>query len=141
MLASARGSTDAPLLTDTISANFAATVARFPAREALVDVPSGRRWSYAVLGGEVDRLARALLGAGLAKGDRIGIWAPNLPEWLFTQYASAKLGAILVNINPAYRSHELRYVLQQAGIKLLIAAESFKTSDYRQLVEAVRGEC
>ncbi|HKU45196.1 MAG TPA: AMP-binding protein, partial [Polyangiales bacterium] len=128
-------------MTDTLSANFQASVARFPEREALVDVPSGRRWTYAALGAEVERLARALLAAGLAKGERIGIWAPNLPEWLLVQYASAQVGAILVNVNPAYRSHELRYVLQQAGIKLLISAESFKTSDYRQLLESVRSEC
>jgi fatty-acyl-CoA synthase len=139
--AHARGNTDVPLLTETIGANLRATVARFPSREALVDVPTDRRWTYAALSREVEQLARALMASGLSKGDRIGIWAPNIPEWFFTQYASAQIGAILVNINPSYRSHELRYVLQQSGLRILIATESFKTSDYRAMIEAVRSEC
>jgi fatty-acyl-CoA synthase len=141
MRAHTSGETVVPLLTDTISANLAATVARVPHREALVDVPSGRRWTYAALSDDVERLARALLAYGLAKGDRVGIWAPNVPEWILTQFATAQVGVILVNINPAYRSHELRYVLQQSGVRLLIAAESFKSSDYRRMIEEVRGEC
>jgi fatty-acyl-CoA synthase len=137
----ARGDTAIPLLTETIGANLSATAARFPDREALVDVPSGRRWTYATLSHDVERLARALMSAGLTKGERIGIWAPNLPEWILTQYASARIGAILVNINPAYRSHELRYVLQQSGSRMLVATETFKTSNYRQMIEEVRGDC
>src|SRR5690606_8543368 len=78
---------------------------------------------------------------GVVKGDRVGIWAPNRPEWTFVQYATARLGAILVNINPAYRSHELEYVLNQAGIKVLVAAEKFKTSDYAGMIEEVRPRC
>jgi fatty-acyl-CoA synthase len=137
----AAGSSDVPLLNQTISANLSATAARFSDREALVDVASGRRWTYAAFVADVDRLARALLARGIAKGDRIGIWAPNLPEWVLTQYASARIGAILVTVNPAYRSHELRYVLQQAGVRALIASETFKTSNYRAMVDEVRAEC
>jgi fatty-acyl-CoA synthase len=137
----ARGATDVPLLTETIGDNLCATAARFPDRDAVVVAPSGRRWTYGALSRDVERLARALMSTGLTKGERIGIWAPNLPEWILTQYASARMGAILVNINPAYRSHELRYVLQQSGIRILVATETFKTSSYRQMIEEVRGEC
>ena len=84
-------------------------------------------------------MARGLIAAGVAKGDRVGIWAPNCAEWVLLQYGTAKMGAILVNINPAYRSHELGYVLGQAGISVLVSAESFKTSDYRAMIEEVRG--
>ena len=87
------------------------------------------------------RVALGLLALGIDKGDRVGIWAPNLPEWVLVQFATARIGAILVNINPAYRSHELAYVLKQAGIRTLVAAESFKTSDYRGMVDEVRGDC
>jgi fatty-acyl-CoA synthase len=137
----ASGTSSVPLLGDTIGANFMATVGRCADREVLVDVPSGRRWTYDGFSEEVERLARSLLARGLKKGERVGIWAPNIPEWMMTQYATARAGVILVNINPAYRSHELRYVLKQAGVRLLIAAESFKSSDYREMIESVRGEC
>ncbi|MFC5952904.1 AMP-binding protein, partial [Pseudonocardia lutea] len=90
---------------------------------------------------EVDALALGLLGAGVGKGDRVGIWAPNMAEWTVVQYATAKLGAILVNINPSYRTHELEYVLRQAGISLLVAAREFKTSNYAAMIEEVRGSC
>ena len=89
-------------------------------------------------GAEVDRLARGLLGAGVGKGDRVGIWAPNCAEWVLVQYATAKIGAILVNINPAYRTHELEYVLNQSGVAVLVAAPSFKTSDYVAMIDEVR---
>ena len=102
-LSYSHGACDVVLLGETIGANLARTVARVPDRDALVDVPSGRRWTYTELAAEVDTLARALLALGVAKGDRVGIWAPNLPEWVFVQYATARIGAILVNINPAYR--------------------------------------
>ncbi|MFG3497047.1 AMP-binding protein [Streptomyces sp. NPDC047928] len=140
-LSYAHGTSATPLLGDTIGANLARAVARFPGREALVDVPSGRRWTYAEFGAAVDELARALLASGIAKGDRVGIWAVNCPEWVLTQYATARIGAIMVNINPAYRAHELAYVLNQAGVSLLVASLAHKTSDYRALVEQVRGEC
>ena len=135
------GETDVPLLEQTIPDNLDATVARFGEREALVDVPRGIRWTYAAFAAEVDRLARALLAGGVAKGERVGVWAPNCAEWVVVQYATAKIGAILVNINPSYRTHELEYVLKQAGISHLFLAESFKTSDYVAMVEEVRASC
>ena len=135
------GESTPPLLEETIGANLDATIARFPDREALVDRAQGIRWTYAEFGAEVDRLARALLAVGLAKGDRIGIWAPNCAEWTLTQYATAKLGAILVNINPSYRTHELTYVLGQSGIRMLVTAASFKTSNYVAMVESAQREC
>jgi len=125
------------LLGETIDANLRAAVARFPDREALVDVPSGRRLSYRQLDAAVEELARGLLARGIAKGDRVGVWAPNCAEWFLTQYATARIGAILVNINPAYRTHELAYVLNQATIGTLIAAPAFKTSDYRAMIDEV----
>src|SRR4051794_31893778 len=137
----ALGESEPPLLTDTIGANFEATVAAHGAREALIEFATGRRWTYAELDRDVDALAVGLLRAGLTKGDRVGIWAPNCAEWTITQYATAKIGAILVNINPAYRTHELAYALNQSGVRLLIAATAFKTSDYRAMVDQVRPEC
>src|SRR5487761_930075 len=112
---------DTPLLGDTIGENFDAAVSRFPDRLALVDVPAGRRWSYAELAAEVDALALGLLAKGIGTGDRVGIWSPNRAEWVFTQYATAKIGAILVNINPSYRVSELGYVLQQSGVRTLVS--------------------
>ncbi|MFJ2924822.1 AMP-binding protein [Streptomyces massasporeus] len=127
------------LLGDTIGADLDQAVAAWPDREALVDVPSGRRWTYAEFGAAVDELASALHASGVAKGDRVGIWAVNCPEWVLVQYATARIGAIMVNINPAYRTHEVEYVLKQAGVSLLFASLSHKTSDYRAMVEQVRG--
>ncbi|WP_458688277.1 AMP-binding protein [Nocardia tengchongensis] len=132
---------DAPLLGDTIGANLDRTTAAHPDREALIDYTTGVRWTYHEFTAEVDALALGLLAAGIGKGDRVGIWAPNCPQWTLTQYATAKIGAILVNINPAYRAHELRYVLGQAGIRLLVAAPSFKSSDYAAMIDEVRPEC
>jgi len=137
MLSYASGTSTAPLLGETIGANFERAVARFGGREALVDVAAGRRWTYAELDADVNRLARGLLARGIAKGDRVGIWAPNCAEWVITQYATAKIGAILVNVNPAYRTHELEYVVKQSGLSLLISAVSFKTSDYRGMIEEI----
>lgn len=134
----ASGTWDAPMLGDTIGDNFDRTVAAHGDRDALIDRGSGRRWTYRELAREVDALATGLLGTGITKGDRVGIWAPNCAEWTMVQYATAKIGAILVNINPAYRSHELEYVLDQAGIRMLIAAPAFKTSDYAAMIEQVR---
>lgn len=132
---------DAPMLGDTIGDNLDRTVAAHGDRDALVDVASGRRWTYTEFAVEVNGLAAGLLGRGVRKGDRVGIWSPNCPEWTLVQYATAKIGAILVNINPAYRSHELQYVLEQAGITMLISAASFKTSDYAAMIEQVRPNC
>ncbi|MBV9255583.1 MAG: AMP-binding protein, partial [Actinobacteria bacterium] len=134
----ARGSTDIPLLDETIGANFESTVARFPDREALVARHQHERFTYAELNDAVDVVARGLLDLGIAKGDRVGIWSPNTYEWVLVQYATAKIGAILVNINPAYRTSEVQYALKQSGCRLLIAAPSFKTSDYKAMIEEVR---
>jgi fatty-acyl-CoA synthase len=133
------GASAQALLGETIGANLRRVTAAHGDAEAMVDVPSGRRWTYAQLDAASDDVARGLIAAGVAKGDRVGIWAPNCAEWVLLQYGTAKMGAILVNINPAYRSHELGYVLGQAGISVLVSAESFKTSDYRAMIEEVRG--
>jgi fatty-acyl-CoA synthase len=132
---------DTPLLGDTIGENLDAAVRRFPDRPALVDVPAGRRWSYAELAADVDALALGLLAAGVTVGDRVGIWAPNCAEWVLTQYATAKIGAILVNINPAYRTSELEFVLNQSAARLLVAAQRLKTSDYAAMIAEVRPRC
>ncbi len=137
----ASGTSDVPLLGDTIGDNFDRVAAAQPDHEALVDVPSGRRWTYAQMRADVDTLALGLAAAGVEKGDRVGIWAPNVAEWTLVQYATAKLGVLLVNINPAYRTHELEYVLNQAGIALLVAAPSFKSSDYAAMIKEVRPRC
>ncbi|NUT48223.1 MAG: AMP-binding protein [Saccharothrix sp.] len=137
----ASGPSDVPLLGDTIGDDFDRTVAADPGREALVEVATGRRWTYGQLRADVDVLALGLLDAGVKKGDRVGIWAPNVAEWTLLQYATAKIGAILVNINPSYRTHELEYVLTQAGISLLVSARAFKTSDYAAMIDEVRGKC
>jgi fatty-acyl-CoA synthase len=138
-LSYSHGASPDPLLGETIGDNLRRAAAGPGGSEALVDVPSGRRWTYAQLDADTDDVARGLIAAGVAKGDRVGIWAPNCAEWVLLQYGTAKMGAILVNINPAYRSHELGYVLGQAGISLLVSAESFRTSDYRAMIEEVRG--
>ncbi len=136
-----RAETEPPLLEQTIPDNLDQTIARFGNRDALIDVPRGIRLTYAEFGDQVTALARAMHASGLRRGDRIGIWAPNCAEWTLVQYATAKLGAILVNINPAYRTHELGYVLRQAGISYLVAAERFKASDYAAMIEQVQPEC
>ncbi|WP_404351995.1 AMP-binding protein [Phycicoccus jejuensis] len=135
------GLLDPPLLEQTIGDALDATVERFGDREALVDRAQDVRMTWSELGEAVDRLARGLLASGLEKGDRVGIWAPNCAEWTLVQLATAKVGLVLVNINPAYRTHELTYVLRQAGIRVLVTAASFKTSDYVAMVETARPEC
>ncbi|MGY2120454.1 AMP-binding protein [Nocardia gipuzkoensis] len=137
----ASGVSELPLLGDTIGGNLDRAVAAFPEREALIDRPTGRRWTYRELGAAVDALACGLAGQGIGKGDRVGIWAPNCAEWFHVQYATAKIGAILVTVNPAYRTSELEYVLRQAGVRMLIAAERFKSSDYVAMIERVRPKC
>jgi fatty-acyl-CoA synthase len=135
----AQGEETVALLEETIGANLERTVSRFADREALVSFHQGVRYSWTELNAAVDELARALIAAGLVKGDRVGIWSPNCAEWALVQYATAKLGVILVNINPAYRTSELEYALRQSGCRMLIAAPAFKTSDYRAMVAEVRG--
>lgn len=135
------GPTDAPLIEETIDANFRATVAAHPDREALVVRHQGVRWSYTELDAEIDRLARALLASGLAVGDRVALWAPNRYEWVLAQYATARIGVIMVCINPAYRTHELEFALNQSGSVMLLAAPEFKTSNYRQMWADVAEQC
>jgi fatty-acyl-CoA synthase len=135
------GTAETPLLGETIGENLARTVSRLPAREALVDLPSGRRWTYAELQRDVRSLARALMASGIAPGDRVGIWSPNCAEWVLVQYATAMVGAILVNVNPAYRAHELEFVLNQSGIRLLVIAPATPRADYPALVASVADRC
>jgi len=135
------GTSDVPLLGDTIGDNLDRTAAARPDAEALVDRARGERLTWAQFVAEVDALALGLLDAGVAVGDRVGIWAPNCSPWTLVQYATAKIGAILVNINPSYRTHELEFVLNQAGVSFLVAARSFKTSDYAGMIEQVRPNC
>ncbi|WP_024799579.1 AMP-binding protein [Nocardia sp. BMG51109] len=135
------GAWDTPLLGDTIGANLDRTVAAHGDRPALIDHVTGARWTYREFAAEVDAVALGLLAAGIGAGDRVGIWAPNRAEWTLVQYATAKIGAILVNINPAYRAYELRHVLGQSGTRLLVAAREFKTSDYAAMIEEVRPDC
>ena len=133
----ASGSTSVPLLDETIPQNLARTAAAHGCRDALVAVEQGLRYTYAEFAAEVDRVARGLMAFGVAKGDRVGIWSPNYAEWVLIQYATARIGAILVTINPAYRSSELEYVLGQSQISVLVAVESFLTSDYRSMIDEV----
>jgi len=135
------GDRSVPLLEETIGANLERTVATYPDREALVEVQTGRRWTWRDFDADVDRVARGLLAQGIEKGDRVGMWAPNCAAWTLTQYATAKIGAILVNVNPAYRTHELAYAVNQSGLRLLLTMTSFKTSAYREMVEKVAPEC
>jgi fatty-acyl-CoA synthase len=137
MISYSSGPSATPLLGETIGAAFDRAVAACGDREALVDRPAGGRWTYRELAAEVDAVALGLLSLGVRTGDRVGIWAPNRAEWVFVQYATAKIGAILVNINPAYRVHELEYVLGQAGIRTLVAVPGFKTSDYAAMIGEV----
>ncbi|MCE7009071.1 AMP-binding protein [Kibdelosporangium philippinense] len=137
----ASGTSTVPLLGDTIGDNFDRTVAAFADRDALVERASARRWTYRELSDEITAVALGLLARGVRKGDRVGIWSPNCAEWTFVQYATAKIGAILVNINPAYRVHELSYVLNQSGIRTLVSAASFKTSDYAAMISEARPNC
>jgi fatty-acyl-CoA synthase len=139
-LSYSHGASPQPLLGETIGENLRRIAGAVPGREALVDVPSGRRWTYAQFDADTDTLARGLIAAGIEAGDRVGIWSPNCPEWVLLQYATAKAGVVLVNINPAYRSHEVGYVLRQSGIRMLVSAESFKTSNYRGMIEEVSGD-
>jgi fatty-acyl-CoA synthase len=136
----AKGETEPALLEETIGANFERTVEQYADREAMVEFATGARWTWAELDHDVNALARGLMAAGIAKCDRVGIWGPKSARWTITQYAAAKAGAILVNVNPAYRTHEFAYAMNQSGTKLLVAATSFKTSDYKGMVEEVTAD-
>ncbi|AVD83190.1 AMP-binding protein [Pseudomonas sp. SWI6] len=132
-----QGNPDKALLDQCIGDAFDATVARFPDREALVVRHQALRYTWQQLADAVDQHARALMALGVQPGDRLGIWAPNCAEWCITQFASAKVGAILVNINPAYRSNELDYALGQSGCRWVICADAFKTSDYHAMLQGL----
>ncbi len=136
-----KGACEPGLLETTIGANFAETAAQYADRDALVDVRAGRRWSYSELLSAVRRLATGLVRAGIGAGDRVGIWAPNRWEWVLVQYATAEIGAILVNINPAYRARELEYAIRQSGVAMVIAAPGFKGVDYAPMLAEVAPRC
>ena len=133
----AHGASATPLLRETIGGCLARVAENHPEREAVVSCEQRLRLTYAQLDATVDALAAGLLAQGIQRGDRVGVWAPNCVEWMLVQYATAKVGAILVNVNPAYRTHELGYVLEQSGLRLLFSAPAFKTSDYRAMAAEV----
>jgi fatty-acyl-CoA synthase len=135
------GASSIPLLGETIGANLRRTVERFGGREALVVRHQNYRATYAELWDQVTRAARGLLARGVRTGDRVGIWSPNRAEWVIAQYATARIGAILVNVNPAYRTSELSYVLQQSGASLLLLARGFRTTNYVSMVDEVADSC
>jgi fatty-acyl-CoA synthase len=136
MLSYAHGACDQELLGETIGENLERTIARVPDTEALVSCSQGQRYTYAEFGEAVDRLASGMLAAGLQRGDRVGVWSPNRAEWMVTQYATAKLGVILVNVNPAYRISELQYALGKSGCRWLFAAPECKGADFIAMSEA-----
>jgi fatty-acyl-CoA synthase len=139
-LSYAHGASNVPLIGETIGAHFDRTVARWGERPALVVRQQGVRWSYRELAEKVDAFAAGLLALGLQPGERIGIWSPNNAEWVVTQFATAKAGLVLVNINPAYRLAEVEYALNKVGCRALITATSFKTSDYVGMVNTLAPE-
>ena len=132
------GTVATPLVADTIGAALAAVVDAQPDRPALVSRHQDIRWTWGELGEKVEKVALGLLALGIETGDRVGIWSPNCAEWTVLQFACARVGAILVNVNPAYRPDELAYALEQSGVRLLVTAESFKTSDYVAMLASVR---
>src|ERR1700724_3066603 len=135
------GASDVPLLGEPIFQNLRRTAERFGEREALVVAHQNYRSTYSDLVEQCELIARGLLARGVSKGDRVGIWSPNRYEWVIIQYATAAMGAILVNINPAYRTSELEYVLNQCGISFLILAPGFRQADYRAMLAEVKGRC
>ncbi len=132
------GASEIPLLGETIGDNLKRAVERFPEREALVVRSQKYRATYRELWEQTTALAKALLARGIEKGDRVGIWSPNRFEWVVTQYATARVGAILVNVNPAYKARELEYALSQSGVRMLLHSRGFRTTDYREILGEVR---
>jgi len=139
-LAIEMGARDQPLLAQTIGDNLRQTVARVPNNDAIVALHQGLRWSYQEFYARVQRLASGLLAQGLKPLDRLGLWSPNYAEWTLVQYATAEIGVVLVNINPAYRTHELAYALNQSGCRFLIAAPSYLSSNYQEMVASVQDQ-
>jgi len=134
------GASEIPLLGETIGRNLDRTVARVPDRDALVSVHQGIRLTYAQFLAAVEEIARGLLALGVEPGERVGIWSPNNAEWVTLQYATAKVGAIMVNVNPAYRTSELAYALGQSGVSTLVLAPRFRQADYLDMLDRVAGE-
>jgi len=139
-LSHVRGANEPPLLETTISQALDSAAARWSEAEAIVSVHQNVRWTYRELGAKTDAFAAGLVALGLERGDRIGIWSPNNAEWGLTQFAAAKAGLILVNINPAYRLSEVEYTLNKVGVKALVALERFKTSEYAEMIESLAPE-
>ncbi len=136
----AHGAADIPLLGETIGANFDRAVARWGGRPGLIVRQQGIRWTWRELAERVEAFAAGLLALGLERGDRVGIWSPNNAEWVITQFATAKAGLILVNINPAYRLAEVEYALNKAGCRALVTATVFKSSDYIGMIQTLAPE-
>src|SRR5262249_50976516 len=137
----AHGASAVPLLGETIGENLRRTVERFGDRDALVVRHQGFRATYRELWEQVGLAARALLARNVKPGDRVGVWSPNRFEWVVLQYATARMGAILVNINPAYRPVELEYALNKSGVSVLCLAKGFRNNDYTASLNEVRGKC
>jgi fatty-acyl-CoA synthase len=135
------GASAVPLIGETIGANLRRTVERFGDRDALVVRHQDVRFTYSQLWDQTTRCARGLLAHGVRKGDRVGIWSPNRYEWVVLQFAAARIGAILVNVNPAYKTAELEYALRQSGVSVLVLAERFRQTDYVAMLDDVRGRC
>ena len=133
-----RGTADSPLSDLTIAALLAETAARFPDSLAVVFREQGVRWSWKEFANEIEAFAAGLQELGLRKGDRVGIWSPNRVEWLVTQFATARLGLVLVNINPAYRLSELEYALRVSGCRAVVSAQEMKSSKYLEMLQTVR---
>src|SRR5262249_25497656 len=141
LLSYSHGACSTPLLGETIGENLRRTVERVPHAEALVVRSQGFRATHRELWDLTTRAARGLMALGVCKGDRVGIWAPNRYEWVIAQFATARIGAILVNVNPAYRAAELEYALTKAGVSVLLLARGFRKTDYRAMLAEVRPRC
>ena len=135
------GANSVPLVGEPIFHNLRRTADRFGDRDALVVPHQGYRATYTQLVEQCEEIGRGLMARGVQKGDRVGVWSPNRYEWVLVQYATAAIGAILVNINPAYRTSELQYALNQSGISFLVLAAGFRTADYRAMLAEVKGSC
>src|SRR5919198_132394 len=136
-LSYAHGASETPLRGETIGQLWKSVVSEHGDRDALVSRQQAIRWTYRDLDSQVERCAGGLLALGVARGDRVGIWSPNNAEWVVVQFATARIGAILVNVNPSYRQHELEYALRQSGCSVLVLAPGFKDADYVELLASV----
>ena len=137
-LAYTYGASNISLIGETIDQNLRKTVEKYPNKEALISVHQDYRVTYAEFYAQVTTVAKGLIALGVKQGDRVGIWSPNCYEWTLLQYATAKIGAIMVNINPAYRTSELIYVINQSGISYIFAAPQFKSSNYKKMIDDAR---